>query len=68
MRRRPVDDTIAELNTLDGRILDWLKQHRPSQPGTSSNGGKPEGAPPTGPQPGMVGRSRTRRRKEAPNQ
>jgi hypothetical protein len=65
MRRRPVDDTIAELNTLDGRILDWLKQHRPRQPGTSPNGGRPGGAPPTGPQPGMVGRSRTRRRKEA---
>ena len=68
MRRRPVDDTIAELNTLDGRILDWLKQHRPRQPGTSPNGGKPGGAPPTGPQPGMVGRSRTRKRKEALDQ
>jgi hypothetical protein len=66
MGRRPVDDTIAELNTLDGRILDWLKQHRPRPSAPSPNGDQPSGAPPAASPPGMVGRSRTRKRREAP--
>jgi hypothetical protein len=61
MRRRKVDDTLAELHGLDGRIRDWLRRNRPpSGPGGPGDDGDrdPGGRPPAGGR-AMVGRART---------
>jgi hypothetical protein len=66
MRRGRVDDTLAELDRLDDRILKWLRANRPGQglpgAGGDGDGGVGDGRRPAGGRAAMVGRARTARR------